>query len=87
VHARGGRFDQEVILAEIAALRKADKKDLAKLVYCIERYQDVRPKEKPAPAMVESFNEGSWSCAMRTAPIRDGCFTMYPRSPRRPRSW
>jgi phage-related protein len=52
------RFDQEVILAEIAALRKADKKDLAKLVYCIERYQDVSPKENPAPAMVESFDEG-----------------------------
>jgi phage-related protein len=51
-------FDDDAIEEELDALDKASSSDLAKLDFCMRRYEQVSPKENPSPALVESFDEG-----------------------------
>ena len=51
-------FDEEVIDRELDALEKASSSDLAKLDFCMRRFEQVSPKENPSPALIESFDEG-----------------------------
>ena len=51
-------FDEDVIEKELDDLEKASSSDLAKLDYCMRRYEKVSPKEDPSPAFVQSFEEG-----------------------------
>ena len=51
-------FDEEVIEKELDALERASISDLAKLDFCIRRYEQVSAKENPSPALIETFDEG-----------------------------
>jgi phage-related protein len=51
-------FDEDEIEKELDALEKASSSDLAKLDFCIRRYEQVGAKENPSPALIESFNGG-----------------------------
>jgi phage-related protein len=51
-------FDGDAIDAEVEALKATSAIDWAKLAACIERYEEVSPRENPKPAMIESFEEG-----------------------------
>ena len=51
-------FEEDAIEEELDALERASSSDLAKLDFCMRRYEQVSPKENPSPALVESFDEG-----------------------------
>ena len=51
-------FDEAVIEKELDALEKASSSDLAKLDFCMRRYEMVSTKENPSPASIETFDEG-----------------------------
>jgi phage-related protein len=51
-------FDENVIDQEFEALRKSSSLDLAKLLFCIQRFEQVSPKDDPSPAFIQSFDAG-----------------------------
>jgi hypothetical protein len=53
-----GPFDETAIEDELDALEKASISDLAKLDFCMRRYEEVDPKENPSPALIRSFEKG-----------------------------
>ena len=51
-------FDEAVIEKEFEALERASVVDLAKLDFCMKRYEEVSPKENPSPAFIQTFADG-----------------------------
>jgi phage-related protein len=51
-------FDENEIEKELDALKKSSISDLAKLDFCMSRYELVGANENPSPALIKPFDEG-----------------------------
>jgi len=51
-------FNKEIIDAEFASLRKSSAADVAKLLFCMQRFQTALQGENPSPALIKKFDDG-----------------------------
>lgn len=75
-------FDEDEIEKELDALEKASISDLAKLDYCMRRYEQVNPKDDPSPAFIQSFDEGFLELRHKKGEYKGRLLYYVPRVPK-----